>query len=431
MQEAQLYALWQNLARTGQAVTAGPHRLRVLDAGRLNLQRGPDFVSALFELDDVRISGDVEMHLRLQDWYAHHHHLDPFFKNVCLHVVLQPAPSSRATVAAPLSGRAIPTIRLAPEDFPSALQSARVLCRPPAVLNKEAVQSLALERLHLKIRYFQHFLESETFEQAFYEHLLRSLGYPSNSWPFQLLARRLPWRWLERSCSAMGRGFDPFYALYAGMAGFLPAASSDPYLQKLIFLHGELRHLLPAAGLGREHWQFAGQRPCNHPHFRLAAWVSLLVQHPGLPIRPLSRLLKARLPLDQLWGELQRLFKLRPQGYWKKHHMLASNALARSNQNFLGKARVTELIINLIIPLFAARALLNGSHGFFEYLQSFYLWLPLNNVYRTFSRRFPWLALYRRRFPCQALMQAFIQLNNQYCQLNRCALCPLAHTLDK
>ena len=285
MQEAQLYALWQNLARTGQTITCGSHRLRVLEAGRLNLHRGPDFVSALFELDDVRITGDVEMHIHLKDWYAHHHHLDPFFKNVSLHVVLQPALSSFTSVTSTLTGRSIPTIQLDSSAFPIRLQGSYVLCRPPAMLNYDSLQQLALDRLWLKIRYFQHFLENQSFEQAFYEHFFRSLGYPVNAWPFQLLARQLPWSWLERNWSYIWHGFELFYAIYAGMAGFLPSSSDEVYLQKLIFLYHEFKNLLPGPGLSTEHWQFSGLRPCNHPHFRLAAWIALITKFHQLPIR--------------------------------------------------------------------------------------------------------------------------------------------------
>ncbi len=431
MQEAQLYHLWQTLALSGQTIRCGQHVLQVVHAGQLNLQRGPDFLAARFRLNGILMQGDVEMHAHSKDWYRHQHHLDPAFRNVCLHVVLQNTTGSTSTVHSQVTKRSIPTIELKPEVLPVNSASGRVHCHPPARLQLNALASLALKRLHTKVRYFQHVLETFSFEQAFYEHLLRTLGYPNNSWPFQLLARRLPWRWLERLSVLLRQDFDLLYALYAGTAGFLPKQPDHPYVQKLVFLYQESQHLLPLAPLAGHLWQSGGQRPRNHPHFRLAGWVALFQQFQQLPLQRLHTLFANRQPVEQLWAHLLAYFDLQPQNYWKEHVALGGQPVHGVNRNFWGPARVAELTINVLIPLFAAQAAAQHSLGFFEYLQDVYLTLPLQTTYGRFQRFFPWLKQYTQRFPRQALLQGLWQLHQHFCQWQRCPQCPLAHIIDK
>ncbi len=431
MQEAQLYAVWQNLSRSGQTLHTKTYRLRVLDAGQLNLHRGPDFVSAVFELNGTRFSGDVEMHQQLEDWYLHQHHLDPFFKNVCLHVVLGSSEGRLESVTSALSRRSIPTLALDPSQFPHRYRSNAVNCRPPAVPDDQALRQLALERLQLKIRFFQHLLENQPMEQVFYEHLLRALGYPSNSWPFQLLARRVPWSWLKQNLPINFVKKDWLFALYAGTAGFLPLTASEPYLQQLNYFYDQAQSMLPAGALNRQHWQFAGVRPVNHPHFRLAAWVTLLQQHPTGPFGPIYHLFEARLPFASLLKKLQNFFSFAPEGYWARHYRLGSMPTARPIRHFFGPARISELILNLLIPLVCVQALNHNSDGFFAYLTEFYLFLPLQSIYHNTGKRFPWLSQYQALFPGQALMQALLHLDAQFCSQNSCNLCPLKHIIDK
>ncbi len=431
MQEAQLYAVWQNLGRSGQVLKTGTYRLRVLDAGQLNLHRGPDFVSAVFELNGTRFSGDVEMHQHANDWYLHHHHLDPFFKNVCLHVVPGPSVSNPENVTSALTQRTIPTLALDLSLLPAGFQSTTVGCQPPSAINAAALQQLALERLHLKIRSFQHLLESQPIEQVFYEYFFRVLGYPHNAWPFQLLARHLPWNWLRQNLPSSTITPERLYAIYAGTAGFLPQVASDPFLQQLIRYYRQLRQVLPAAALTRQHWQFAGLRPVNHPHFRLAAWVAIFFRYQLAPFKHLYQLFELRLPAEALYKQLQHFFALAPDGYWARHHSLASRPTTRPIRHFFGVARISELILNLLIPLFSARALAGQSDGFFAYLTDFFLFLPLQSIYQKLKKRFPWLAQYQASFPNQALMQALIHLDEQFCSKNNCNLCPLEHIIDK
>ena len=431
MQEALLYAIWQNLARSRQEINTGSFKLRVLEAGQLNLQRGPDFTAALFELNGTRFKGDVEMHRHINDWYTHHHHLDPFFKNVCLHIVLSPPLGPNATVTSVFSQNPIPSLQLDVQMFSKTYQKLSVHCHPPKPLKSKALIDLSLNRLHLKIRQFQHRLGQLSFQHVFYQSFFRALGYPHNSNTFELLAQRLPWNWLTLNWSLAWHDFDFLYALYAGGAGFLPIFSKHPYVQRLMNYFQDIKPLLPFSPLNESYWQFAGVRAHNHPHYRLASWIALITKYRSLPLQPLRELFEARLPYEQLFNQLKQFFYVHPIGYWKNHHHLRQTEPCRKlNQNYLGTARLLELILNLFIPLFASQALLNKSTGYFEYLQGFYLYLPLHSIYYKVQKKFPWWSIYEQVFPKQALMQALLHLDEQFCRVKHCHLCPLKHIID-
>ena len=65
------------------------NKLKIISSGIWNLsEEGPDFKDASILLNDKKITGDVEIHFRTEDWNRHYHHKDPNYNRVVLHVVL-------------------------------------------------------------------------------------------------------------------------------------------------------------------------------------------------------------------------------------------------------------------------------------------------------------------------------------------------------
>ena len=433
MQESQLYVLWQALGRSKQWVQDGRHRLRVLEAGTLNLSFGPDFSGARFDLDGTRYYGDVEMHVEQSDWYRHRHHLNPFYRNVALHVVLIP-PEEPALVHSEITERTIPSFCLHDPALTKAGGRPASHCHPATTIPAKArlvLQELALKRLRAKIRALQEQLLEASFSQVFYESFMRTLGYPHNSTAFLLLARGLPFAYISEHLFRPLMSFETLYAVYAGLAGFLAGNSDDPYIQGLQTVFNDFRSLLPTDSLPGEQWHFSATRPSNHPHFRLAAWVAFLRKTEGRPFAALYALFARRSPYRQLLHDLRELFSLPVHGYWAHHYRLGAAPVQKGGRYFLGTARLFELITNTFIPLLAAQALQRHSMGFFEYLQHFYLFLPAVTDYHSLARHLPWWKAYRRLWPQHALWQALLQLETEYCRSGACAHCPLRHRLDK
>src|SRR5258707_13668368 len=82
----------------GSLQTTDGRRVRVIFQGWWNLEAGPDFHHATLQIgDDPEQTGDVEVHLRAEDWNHHGHGHDAQFDNVVLHVVLWDAGSQHCS----------------------------------------------------------------------------------------------------------------------------------------------------------------------------------------------------------------------------------------------------------------------------------------------------------------------------------------------
>ncbi len=86
--EQDLVVWWLQQAENQQGLrtTSGEH-LIVLNTGILNDGPGPDILNCHLLLDDLELTGAVEMHLKARDWYGHKHDQDAHYHQVILHVV--------------------------------------------------------------------------------------------------------------------------------------------------------------------------------------------------------------------------------------------------------------------------------------------------------------------------------------------------------
>lgn len=92
--------------------------------------------------------------------------------------------------------------------------------------------------------------------------------------------------------------------------------------------------------------------------------------------------------------------------------------------NSLGKGIKTELLGNILIPLYAARALYFDR---IEDYQNYYeIWnrLKLPSVYRKFSKRFGTI-LQSSQLKSFSILQGLIAIDNNWCSKKLCHLCPL------
>ena len=354
----------------------------------------------------------MECHLKYQDWYYHQHHLDPAFADVLLHIVAGSG-TTFPSVQHQQSADSIPTISLPDSIKKGPTQTCSVEATHFPLLTR-----LALKRFHLKEHLFQTLLQSLSAEQIFYEYFMRGLGYSANSGAFQLLAQRLLWSWLSRQSQR-----DTVCAVYAGMAGFLSGSSCDKTILNLNNCFERKRPFLDAAPLNNDIWQFAGIRPYNHPHFRLAGWVHLFFRHPEHPYQIIRQILSARLPFKQALEQLQTYLRVPCPAYWQTHYGFGLTRRPGKARYFLGPARIAELLINLILPFFSALANSSDSYGFSRYLEDFYQQIPAYGSYTSFERFN--LLVSQKGLPTLALYQGLFYLESYYCRAQKCGICPL------
>ena len=67
--------------------TTNQDDLVIIKPGLHNTNAGPDFLNAHLKIENQIWIGNVEIHLKSSDWYAHHHEVDKNYDAVLLHVV--------------------------------------------------------------------------------------------------------------------------------------------------------------------------------------------------------------------------------------------------------------------------------------------------------------------------------------------------------
>ena len=432
MQEEELYRWWQYYGRSGEKIHSQGRRLRVLNCGFLNTARGPDFIAARFELDGIIYQGDVECHNKTADWYNHNHHLDKAYRQVVLHLVARSG--NHPPVKSQWCQQPVRTITLPKPVMQSDYPAQN--CQPDRLFQKQLRANLirmALKRFKQKVNVFIKALDDQNYHSLFYMHFFRALGYPANANTFQLLAEKLNWFWLIQNKKHLSDDHQLLYALYSGQAGFIPYVCTDSYTASIQNMYKENAHFLPGRTLDIDSWQFAGTRPYNHPHFRLAAGLHILMRYDFQLLNEIFAYLQKRRELSLAQKAISTLFKLAPDTYWAEHYALGKKRHGAPARVCIGEARISELLINVILPLAGAQAVLSGSEGYFAYIQSFYLGLPLVSVYGAFDKKIPWFRLCFDVWPVQAANQSLLLLESDYCRYLLCKQCPvnrLANQLD-
>ena len=284
--ERLLARLWQRrAARQAWFRAHGGQRVRVIYPGRPGLTAGPDFRDALLEVEGVGVvRGDVEIHVRQQDWKAHGHEGDPRYNGVVLHAALETQPTDTRLQ----SGGTAPVVSLAPlMDESDAAEDpgghplweflgACGYRRPETALEAgELLDRAGDDRFHAKSQQFQMFLAEQEVEQTLYQGIMEGLGYRQNQHPFQLLAQRVGYHVLRSAALRL-----PEEERLHGVRSWLTAMSGLS-AQGLMAEDGEAK-TMPRPGFGRplgpDSWHLFRVRPSNHPLRRVAGAAVLIVR---------------------------------------------------------------------------------------------------------------------------------------------------------
>jgi hypothetical protein len=359
--------------------TTDGRRVRVVFPGWWNLEAGPDFRHATVQIgDEPERTGDVELHLRADDWFHHGHQRDPLYDNVILHVVLWEAGSETRTQTR--HGETLPQLVLqhqlvAPleslydeidlDAYPHgagnhAGRCAQVLAALPAESVGALLDDAGDERFAAKARKFSRWIHRIGPEQSFYEGWVEALGYKANKAAFRTLAQRLP---ISECRSALlgatggesrpeGRSYKAdLAAIFFGVANFLPTGAPrgrDVMAKRLWSRWWKLRPDFEDRILPAESWRFNGIRPANHPHRRLGAAVALLKKHG-------EKLMEKVVGAIESDGEPAKLFAEIRDDYWSYHFTLGGKTQTRASE-LIGEARAEEIVTNIVLPFVAAYA---------------------------------------------------------------------------
>ncbi|MGN0867569.1 MAG: DUF2851 family protein [Oligosphaeraceae bacterium] len=397
-----LQILWnERMLRTHPLCRDGTP-LRVLSGGLWNRGSGPDFTGAALLLGERLVRGDVELHRRASDWFAHGHDGDPAYQGVVLHVVWED--DLRGSTRSP----GLPTLELAGQLLPSwegflrqveaasyphareippggcALQWA--LAEDGALQEILAAAGLARFQRHGRTL-LQRGLEAGQ-EQSLYERVMEAMGYADNRENFLALARGIPLE-LLRSHTREGKDREALLALLLGAGGLLP----DPTRQNVL---PALRPWLRQAW--NRWWQSGfsrlplawkpGGRPLNNAFRRTLAaafwlhrcqcrpwaWLSRVArEHRNAP-RALLKAVIAPLPEEPPWNQCRDF-----------QHLLPRPAA------LLGEDRRRDLAQNVLLPLLGAHGEEAGDAALLETVRRAWAMLPRlqeNHLLRKAVSRF-------------------------------------------
>ena len=422
--------------------------IRVLKPGIWNHNEGPDFMHAEIEIDGKLHIGDVEIHVRSSEWYAHKHHLNSRYNRVIVHVVFFNDDFNLRTRLQ--NGKRIPTLELLKwlpvdtSDLHKDTQDATTedgICQVTGkTLNMDALkgvfESLGRERFLEKTESIRLLRTRLDFEQLLYEGIMEALGYNRNSKALRELAQHVPFTDLDEKSEL------EIQAILFGIAGLLPSQREKPLPTEVIndpsivaleesWRASEYAELPPRMTEAR--WS-SRNRPTNHPTRRIAAMSQLIHDCQGslmmyfLPTCEKAADTDAPRSLKTIEKELRALLMLEPTGYWKLHSSFGTKGTRKAA--LIGKGRAVDIIINKILPVAYIWAVESGSQQLQEGILKLYSVAPKstgNKIIREIDEQiFTTEAQQMRDLnPTAKIEQGIIRLHKNYCADWLCDLCPI------
>ena len=353
--------LWQKrAARETQLRTEAGARLRVVYPGLSSGAAGPDFRNALLEIEGVGlVRGDVEIHVRQQDWESHGHNRDPNYNGVVLHAVL--GAESPTTVMQ--SGRQAPVVSLAALLDGGDSNEAELnpglwkVLRQRGYQQPDSVEGMSAlldragdDRFLARSDVCLKFLKEQGPDQVLYEGLMEGLGYRFNQQPFVKLAMRAPYATLARAALAVSKE-DRAQALESWLLAISGFTSLGPVENTR----------LPRVGFGsplsQDEWHCFRVRPSNHPRRRIAGGAVLLDRFLG----------------EGLTAGLERAAEESNPGKLLSALMVAGGS--NRKEALIGRGRAGDLAINVVLPFLHGLATGSGqscrSRGYLDLYHRF------------------------------------------------------------
>jgi len=369
--ERHLQCIWFDPRLRPQALTtSGGETITVLDPGRWNREAGPDFLDAVLLLgpERRRIQGDVEIHIHPADWNHHKHANDPHFNKVVAHVTYTPAtkpiktlPPGTVEISLKKLLAAIPSFSFESIDVTAYPYSTLPdTPRPCAVeMHKHTpheigtiLEAAGARRLQIKANRLKAKLKQTTPDQLLYSEILGALGYKQNTAICRQLAETVSYQTISKLTPLDG------YALLLGVSGLIPAKPSPhwdnhtkTFIRKVWNAWWPQQTRWQNTLIPKSAWKLSSIRPQNHPIRRLAAAAALACSK-----TPPSQYIEKSFQHSSAAAQqtITDIFTAPPPiDYWHRHISLASKQREKPIA-IIGKARLSALNINILLPYLAA-----------------------------------------------------------------------------
>lgn len=424
MKEDFLHYLWKyKKFDFAKAKTTSGDSIEVLRSGEHNSFSGPDFFNAQLRIGNQLWAGNVEIHLKASDWYAHNHENDMTYANVILHIVWEDDVSVYNS-----SKVEIPTLRL--RDYVSiemlghynqlfvAQPKRFIVCEQdtssvPQHTMLHWVERLYIERLEQKVIEIEQLLAASKndWEAVLFKLLAKNFGTKINGAAFLSMASTIPFSVIRKLASEAGQLETLFY----GVAELFPDGSLEPETQKQIQDYNHITAKFKLESGLNIPVQYFKLRPPNFPTIRLSQLANIYYKEQNLFSKVVA--LKSK-------GAFYDLFAVQASTFWDTHYNFGKTHAAKPKK--VSKSFIDLVLINTILPLKFAYARYRNTYNEDEI---FDLVCSLEFEKNSITKRFQELTNLNK----DALhSQAFLQLYNAYCTKKKCLQCAIGmHLLSK
>ena len=420
MKESFLQFIWENNLYERENIQSDTFDVvEIINSGFRNKDAGPDFFNAKIKIGGQLWAGNVEIHVKSSDWYKHGHHKNKAYNNVILHVVNENDQQIQRD-----SGEIIPTISIKYnkkyfENYIDLMQeNKKIVCsekisKVESFILKHWQGKLLIERLEQKSILIEQLLEQNNnhWEETFYQYLSKNFGFNKNAVPFELLSKSLPVKYLSKHKNNLFQ----IEAMLFGQAGFLEDDFLDTYFQSLKSEYSFLQKKYEFKPIKKHLWIFLRLRPINFPTVRLAQFARLIEQ---------SSKLFSEILANKNIKEIQALFEVTASNYWDTHYNFGKESVYKPKK--LGKSSIDNILINTVSVFLFVYGKLKANEEYknraIELLQN--ISAENNSIIQN------WKSAgidVNNAFYSQSL----IQLNNEYCQKNRCLECEIGSKIIK
>ncbi|MEM9679331.1 MAG: DUF2851 family protein [Bacteroidota bacterium] len=420
MQEAFLHYVWKHQKFSTLSLQATDQKaICIKHPGLHNMDSGPDFFNAQIAIDDQLWAGNVEIHLKSSDWYAHYHETNPAYDNVILHVVWE-----HDTEVFRNSNEIIPTLVLKPFvantvllNYNNLIETSRtwINCEHSFgsiddFIMENWLERLYVERLEQKATIIEKLLEQSQndWEAVLFKMIAKNFGAKVNSDAFLSIAQSFDYSIVRK----LQHDALQLEALFFGQAGLLDDNVEGGYYKTLQKLYRYNKHKFSLHQKGTIPVKFFRLRPNNFPTIRLSQLAALYKMHNQL----FSKCIEATCIND-----FYKIFKVSVSEFWTSHYTFST--VSKTSKKELTDSFIDLLVINTIIPLQFCYAKHQGrtiDNQIFDLLKQ--IRLERNTVVSKF--------LDLKVLPNHALTsQALLQLKHEYCNYNKCLQCAVGHSI--
>ena len=421
MKEDFLHYLWKfKKFDTSNLTTSNGEKLTIENSGSYLQLAGPDFFNSQITIENQKWAGNVEIHLKSSDWYAHHHERDSNYDSVILHVVWD-----HDVEIYRKNNTEIPVLILKNLVSKETLNNYQSLVSPKSWIfcekQIESVNSfimlnwqerLFFERLERKSKPIFDLAEStlHDWDAILFCQLAKNFGLNTNGESFYNMANSIPFSIIRKE----GNDLFNLESLLFGIAGLLEINKEDHYYKKL---KGNFDYLIQKYQLQSNSFtslQFFKHRPDNFPTIRVSQLANVYYCQQQL----FSKIIKA----DNV-ATIYEIFDKSVSEYWETHYQF--DKISPKKKKALSKSFIDLLIINTIIPLQFAYAKSKGKE-ISEKLISL-----LNQVKPEANAIIDKFSSFGLKAQNAFETQALLQLKNEYCNKNRCLECSIGMELLK